>query len=448
MVSVITVNFNGKRYLSDLIESLMQQTLRPSEIIVVDNASTDDSVEFLRRTYPSVKIVRSQKNIGFAGGNNLGAEVASSQLLALINNDTIVASDWLEQLVNIWTTRTKIGEKIGAVSPKIHFLKRFLTFRLRSRVFTAGGGDTRTLGIAVNFSRTAISDVAYNKPIAQSGFYHEERWAEEQVVRWTSGEGVLLLPVEERNDTKPLTLRLSASAPGQQEGMELELECEGVLLGSCCLNKSFTDFEFEIPPGLHRAAKWVINNAGSSCDKYGNTADIGINQLDNGQFDKIVDLDAFCGCSVLIPKSLFVKLGGFNQRFFMYYEDTDLAWRMRKTGLKILFQPLSMVRHVHAGSSGEWSPNFRYYVTRNYYLNGLSNGSVHVFSVLLTRLFYLLLRSALQDKCRNLRHPSSGLIGEMQPAQIEFVALKDAARMTPNIALHCLRLFFKTQSKQ
>ncbi|WP_028578103.1 glycosyltransferase [Desulfomicrobium escambiense] len=441
-VSVITVNFNGLAFLPGLIDSLLVQSLPPAEIIVVDNASTDGSADFLRQAYPFVKVVRSERNLGFAGGNNLGVQAASSSLLALINNDTVVDPDWLELLVGTWVSRTADGDSVGAVSPKIRFFNRFLSFRLRCQVFTPEGGDTRALGAAIEFSSTHICGVGYIKPLAVSGFYDEEKWSSGRVVRWTCGDAELMLPVNEDAVDTPLRLYIVASVTGRREEVELEVECEGVPLGSCRLTEHFARFEIDIPTDLRSAAAWVINNAGSQLDEYGTAADIGINQPDRGQFDGVRDCEAFCGCSVLMPRHVFLKLGGFDPRFFMYYEDTDLSWRMRKNGLKIAFQPFSVVRHIHAGSSGEWSPSFRYHVTRNYRLNGLKNAEGSTLFVLLARLVYAFLRRAMQGKCRNLRHTPTGPLEDMEPSRIEFVALLDVISMTPGILLRRFNSLF------
>jgi GT2 family glycosyltransferase len=87
--------------------------------------------------------------------------------------------------------------------------------------------------------------------------------------------------------------------------------------------------------------------------------------MDRGQYDNAWEMGAFCGCSVLLRRQALVETGIFDDDLFMYYEDTDLSWRLRKAGYRLRFQPLSVVRHVHAATSGEDSPLFRYFVTRN-----------------------------------------------------------------------------------
>lgn len=91
-VSVIIVNWNGKHWLQRCIESLINQKNVLLEIILVDNGSSDDSVEFVRSNFPSVKLLHSDRNIGFAGGNNLGINESTGYWILMLNNDA-----WLEQ---------------------------------------------------------------------------------------------------------------------------------------------------------------------------------------------------------------------------------------------------------------------------------------------------------------------------------------------------------------
>lgn len=100
-VTIVVVNLNGRQWLSECLDSLAAQDY-PSghvETIVVDNGSTDGSVPFMRAGYPWVKIVEAGRNLGFAGGNNLGAQVGSGEYLALINNDAVADAGWLRAQV-------------------------------------------------------------------------------------------------------------------------------------------------------------------------------------------------------------------------------------------------------------------------------------------------------------------------------------------------------------
>jgi len=102
MVSVIILNFNGKRFLEDCIRSVLAQTYADFELIFFDNNSIDGSVKFVKENFKDdrIKILESIENLGFAGGNNEALKHASNDLIVLLNNDTIVDKDWLMHLVN------------------------------------------------------------------------------------------------------------------------------------------------------------------------------------------------------------------------------------------------------------------------------------------------------------------------------------------------------------
>ncbi len=117
-VSIITINYNGVKDTCELIETLPLED-NTLEVIVIDNASRNDEATIIRRRYPQIKVIRSDKNLGFAGGNNLGIKAAHGKYLFFINNDTLLkpqASD-LRPLIH----RLESSPKIGAVCPKIRF---------------------------------------------------------------------------------------------------------------------------------------------------------------------------------------------------------------------------------------------------------------------------------------------------------------------------------------
>jgi hypothetical protein len=100
LVSVIIPNFNGKTFLKSCLDSLVGQTKTNNEIILVDNDSEDDSVDFVKRNYPEVHVIALPANKGFSVAVNEGIKHANGTFIAVLNNDTIVAPDWLELLCN------------------------------------------------------------------------------------------------------------------------------------------------------------------------------------------------------------------------------------------------------------------------------------------------------------------------------------------------------------
>ena len=117
ILSIITINYNGLKDTCELIESLPADD-GSLEVIVVDNASAQDEATQIAQSFPHVTVIKSDRNLGFAGGNNLGIKSAHGKYLLFLNNDTIIphASDF-RSLIN----RLESSEKIGMVCPKIRF---------------------------------------------------------------------------------------------------------------------------------------------------------------------------------------------------------------------------------------------------------------------------------------------------------------------------------------
>lgn len=117
-VSIITINYNGLEDTCALIESIPFN--ENMEVIIVDNASKNQEAETIALRYPKVKVVRSDRNLGFAGGNNLGMQAAQGKYLFLINNDTVFKDFNIKALID----RMESSSEIGVVCPKIRFAWR------------------------------------------------------------------------------------------------------------------------------------------------------------------------------------------------------------------------------------------------------------------------------------------------------------------------------------
>lgn len=110
LVSVIVVNWNGERVLPDCLQSLLKQTHAPLEVIVVDNHSTDRSVELIRRSFEAgVRLLENPSNLGFAGGNNAGIRLARGRYIALLNNDAAADCHWIAEMLKAMESDSRIG---------------------------------------------------------------------------------------------------------------------------------------------------------------------------------------------------------------------------------------------------------------------------------------------------------------------------------------------------
>jgi GT2 family glycosyltransferase len=229
VVSVVIVNFNGKKYLKDCIESLYAQTFQNLEIIVVDNASSDNSVDHLKSCYPDVVVIENPYNLGFAGGINTGIRKARGSFIFTLNNDTWVDCHCIERVVNAMTK----NERIGMCATKMLF------------------PDNR------------------------------------------------------------------------------------------------------------------INSAGLCISRSGAAWDRGIFEEDNGQYDISEEVFGPCGGAALFRQKMFDDIGLFDEDFFLYGEDVDVALRGQLTGWKCIFVPTAVVYHYHCGTTGFMSDLATYYGNRN-----------------------------------------------------------------------------------
>jgi len=109
IVSVIIVNYNGKKYIKNCFDSLQQKLSNLSyEIIVVDNISSDDSVNYIKENYPEIVLIESDVNLGFGRGNNLGVTHAKGKYVLLFNNDTILL-DPIDKAISFLENNTDVG---------------------------------------------------------------------------------------------------------------------------------------------------------------------------------------------------------------------------------------------------------------------------------------------------------------------------------------------------
>ncbi|MEO1519002.1 MAG: glycosyltransferase family 2 protein [Bacteroidota bacterium] len=109
LVSIITVNYNQLEVSCEMLDSLQQLRHPHYEVILVDNASRDNPLSHLEKQYPDVRCIRSEQNLGFAGGNNLGIAAAKGDYLFFINNDTLVTPGLIEQMLALFAQRPKLG---------------------------------------------------------------------------------------------------------------------------------------------------------------------------------------------------------------------------------------------------------------------------------------------------------------------------------------------------
>jgi GT2 family glycosyltransferase len=231
-VSVIILNWNGRRFMRDCLSSLKQQSYREFEVIVVDNGSTDGSADLIRSEYSDfAKLVRNRRNLGFGRGNNIGAEHSNGRYLLLLNNDCVVDKLWIAELVKEAESERRIG---------------------------------------------------------------------------------------------------------------------------MCASKILSFYD-----------RRVIDNTGHLIYRDGLNRGRGRLEVDAGQYDLKRDIFFPSACAALYRREAFDEIGGFDEDFFAYGDDTELGIRVRLTGWKCRFVPTAIAYHKYSGSTSAYSPLKAFLVERN-----------------------------------------------------------------------------------
>jgi len=338
-VSIITVNYNGKRYLEDFLNSALAQDYPKEkyEVIVVDNGSSDDSVAYTEKNFPKVRVIKSEKNLGFGVGNNLGMKHAKGDLFLLVNNDTMLNGDTLTSLVDSFN---KKQGKAGAIAAKLVLVDSYLPIMIEEAFFSS----YTTPEIAKPYSPDPFI-ISHD-----SGSLFTER---------------VFIPFNHKLDRGiKINLRIK---PFRRNDFKIYIG--GTLIFKGHLKSLTKDFSIDLDLTKGELAKYrknLIQNAGNFFFRDGSGRDrgalIAVNRQfyeeDNGQYDKEETIPGFCGAGVLLNKKAIRAVGYFDNDFFMYYEDSDLSFRLRERGWEIIYSPKSVIRHIHAGSSKEWSDFF------------------------------------------------------------------------------------------
>lgn len=285
-ISIITVSFNGSEDTLEMLLSFSKvKTPKGYELnyTLVDNGSTDGVSQKVGKKFPKVKIIKTEKNLGFAGGYNFGMKEAlkdGADYVLIVNNDTILEDK--ELVINLLEVFEN-HPKAGLVGPKIHFAPGFE--------------------------------------------FHKKRYSRKQQgqVIWYGG-GVL--------DWKNIF-------------------------------------------SVHQ----------------------GVDEVDEGQYDKTKETDFVSGCVMMISGEVLKKAGFFDENYFAYFEDGDLNRRVIKAGYKLFYTGKTSIWHKTAKTSGGSGSDFHeYYITRNRLIFGMRWAPIRSKIALLRESFRLLLNGRKYQK--------------------------------------------------
>jgi GT2 family glycosyltransferase len=367
LVRVVVLNFDGGQLTIDCLDSLLASDWPADrlEIVLVDNGSLDDVLQRLAddARYASIRILEPIANLGFAGGCNLGIELTGDHdYVALVNNDATVGPGWLRSMV----ATIDRSPDIGAVNAKMLFAERYhgIEFDVPDASHLVPG-EHRMLGVRVSGVRLDAARVD-DRLAFDEGFHAAEAAVAadaEEIACWSSAIGALRIAADTSDGAAPpstISVRLSCLEPRRVTLRPTSLD-GAVDDVSVTVDRDPVWVDVPIPPEPFD----VINNVGSNLFAGGFGGDRGFLEVDRGQYDEPAEVFAWCGGAVLLRRSYLDEVGVFDERFFIYYEDTDLSWRGRLRDWTYVYDPGAVVRHHHAQSSGVGSPVFRYHTERN-----------------------------------------------------------------------------------
>lgn len=337
-VTIVVVNFNGLSHLEDLVTSLSDLDYPSFRILMVDNGSTDGSVDWMQNNAPFVQLVKLTTNIGFADAVNLAVDVAPTQLVAFLNNDMAVDRLWLRELVE----GLKASPQRAAVTSKILFFKPFVSLSLSS-------------DIPFSLSPEALlKNHNYKKFFVERGRFKKERIE-------SDADHCVAVKIPFENGVKVELHPEHIQSNGDFFG-SFKIRVNGIQVS----NELGSDALVLDPELFTDAGRWVINNAGSRETSEDIIGDRGFGEYDVGQYDYPENVPYLCGGSFIVNRTALHGRPIFIGDLFAYYEDTEMSVRLRQDGYRIGYAPGSIAYHKHASTSKENSVFFQRRVERNY----------------------------------------------------------------------------------
>jgi GT2 family glycosyltransferase len=397
-IRAVVVNYNGGDDVLACVRALLSSDWPAGdlEVVVVDNGSVDGSVERIQSDVPEVRIVRSPANLGYPAINQVVADRTGVDAVAIVNPDAVVHPDCLSRLA----AALEADAGLGAACPRILL-----------------DGSYREVRIALDGPARASLDLL---EVIGADRWHltgdrvRRRW--NRGVAWAVGDGSVLRTTA----SGPVTLRLRAHRPAR-----VTLS-SGSTTVAADVGRSSTRVAVE-PGG---AAFEVVQNAGSVIGPRGLGINRGYHQPDGPGFAEPIHVPAWCGAGVLLRSAYLDDVGLLDPRWFLYYEDTDLAWRGLLRGWRYRYVPDARVSHAHSTTIGHGSQLYDVQHLRNRILTVTKCAPASEVAATWSdalRLVGTQLRSDVVARLRDRRRPEPALTVR------RLRGLAAAARMTPAV---------------
>ncbi len=368
-VSIIIVNFNGRHLLDECLNSLAALTFphQQFEVILVDNNSSDDSLPYIKKHFPWVKLIVNNQNLGFTGGNQVGFEHAKGDYLVLLNSDVVVDQAWLTELV-----AAAKPDRVGIVSSRLRYALPFVEVKIQSTVIPKSqidhGTDHSPVGILVEDVRTK-NDELDRLVYFKAGFYDKKNG--EVNMRRIKGAASLLLPYPIQREQQTYTFTVHGFESQEKNPSEVTISAGKKLLSFQLQPFEVKQFQLILEKKLvEKNFTWLIQNAGNILLKNGYSKDRGsiidvrnnevkeFYEEENSYFEKKTELLSACGASCLIKRAVINKIGFLDGYYFMYYEDVEFSLRAWRAGWEIVYEPKSIGYHKHRATTGSSETSF------------------------------------------------------------------------------------------
>ena len=348
-IGVVTVNYRNADLTLRCVEHVLGSEWPSSalEVVVVDNDPDSGLRTAVASRGLAAMVLDTGRNLGFAEACNLGiAKVSACDYVALVNNDARPEPGWLAPLVDAFD-----AESVGAATPLVLLEGSFVTVTIASAPQYAPG-DPRPLGVQMSGLRVAGADLLDRVQLG-SGCWGWEMDPQLGRFVWSSDEASVHVPFD--GDRARVEVRLSSclgpttvevAAGGEAAGFEVDAEPQW----------------FPVPGAQ---ATPLVNNTGTILRPDGSVADRGyLEPLGQGHLQPS-DPFGWSAAAVLLSSSYLRDVGHFDARYFLYYEDADLAWRGRLRRWDYRFVPESRVWHEHSATVGGGSELTRHLHARN-----------------------------------------------------------------------------------
>lgn len=351
LVTVLVVTYNGARRLDRCLDAVAAQDLVGQGQVacwVVDNASGDGSDAVVLGRTDGVRLIRSTRNLGFAGGNNLALRQARSPYVVLLNDDAVVQPGWLHALLEPFENAS-----VGAVAGKLLLEPRFVSVPLRAQ-----GVDRLGLVSVARDGEDVTAELVWDPLLVA---------APADGVRWCRPSIELLVPL--RTDAArlehPVCVEVQVRAPRAATLHVADRQHAVPPNGARVV--------LELPAGTPTTD--VVNSAGTVLTLDGYAADRGFGRADDTGYDMPAEVFGGCGASLALRTAALGQVGIFDDAWFLYYEDVDLCWRLRRAGWTVRYQPRAVARHEHSATVGSGSVLHVFHDARNRLLTLTKNAS-------------------------------------------------------------------------